>query len=52
MHEHTDERCLELAQAVRFALVELAERLTQALRDEHELNNAVSRLLKAREPSD
>jgi hypothetical protein len=50
VHEHTDERCLELAQAVRLVLVELAERLTQALRDEAELKAAVSRLLKAREP--
>ncbi|MGY0573549.1 hypothetical protein ACTGJ9_022760 [Bradyrhizobium sp. RDM12] len=51
VHEHTDERCLELAQAVRLVLVELAERLTQALKDEAELNTAVSRLLKARESS-
>jgi hypothetical protein len=49
VHEHTDERCLELARAVRLVLIELAERLTQALRDEAELNAAVSRLLKARE---
>lgn len=51
VHEHTDERCLELAQAVRLVLVELAERLTQALKNEAELNTAVSRLLKARDPS-
>ncbi|MET4603279.1 hypothetical protein ABIB90_002757 [Bradyrhizobium sp. JR4.1] len=52
VHEHTDERCLELAQAVRLVLVELAERLSQALKNEAELNSAVSRLLKAREASD
>ncbi|MHC6153530.1 hypothetical protein ACVSQB_17285 [Bradyrhizobium elkanii] len=51
VHEHTDKRCLELAQAVRLVLVELAERLTQALKDEAGLNDAVSQLLKAREAS-
>ncbi|MGY3589005.1 hypothetical protein ACVIGB_002040 [Bradyrhizobium sp. USDA 4341] len=49
VHEHTDEQCLEFAQAVRLVLVELAERLTRALKDEAELNTAVSKLLKAKE---
>jgi hypothetical protein len=48
LHAETDETCLELAQAVRIVLVDLAERLSQAIRDEAELNNAVSRLLKAK----
>jgi hypothetical protein len=48
VHEHSDERCLELAHDVRVVLVELAERLGQALKDEAELNDAVTRLLKAK----
>jgi hypothetical protein len=45
LHEDTDGGCLSLAQAVRVVLVDLSERLSQALRDEAELNNAVSRLM-------
>lgn len=45
VHESPDERCLERAHDVRVVLVELAERLGQALKDEAELNTAVSRLL-------
>ncbi|MCK1317149.1 hypothetical protein [Bradyrhizobium sp. 23] len=48
LHEQTDGVCLELAQSVRVVLVDLSERLSQALKDEAELNLAVSRLLKAR----
>jgi len=48
LHEDTDEGCLALAQAVRVVLVDLSERLSQALKDEAELNAAVSRLMKAR----
>ena len=44
MHDKTDGECLELAHDVRVVLAELAERLGQALRDEAELNAAVSRL--------
>jgi hypothetical protein len=44
LHEQTDERCLELAHDVRVVLVELAERLGQALKDEAELNTAIKRL--------
>jgi hypothetical protein len=51
LHEQTDDRCLELAQAVRVVLAELAERIGQALKDKAELNDAVSLLLKAREPA-
>jgi hypothetical protein len=47
LHEKTDERCLELAHDVRVVLIELAERLGQALKDEAELNTAVKRLLNA-----
>jgi hypothetical protein len=51
LHEQSDEMCLELAQAVRVVLADLAEKLSQALKDEAELNNAVSRLLNARSSS-
>ena len=40
LHAQTDEQCLELAQAVRVVLAELAERIGQALKDEAELNAA------------
>ena len=49
MHEQTDEKCLELAHDVRVVLIELSERLGQALKDEAELDSAVSRLMKARQ---
>lgn len=44
LHDRTDEHCLEIAQAVRIVLAELSERLSQALKDEAELNGAVSKL--------
>jgi hypothetical protein len=48
LHEKSDDECLALAQDVRIVLVELAERLGAALKDEAELNEAVKRLMKAR----
>ncbi|MGB7599820.1 MAG: hypothetical protein WBM24_05915 [Candidatus Sulfotelmatobacter sp.] len=45
LHEHTDKECLEIAQEIRVVLTELAERLSQALKEEAELQTAVSRLL-------
>jgi hypothetical protein len=47
LHEKTDERCLELAHGVRVVLIELAERLGQALKDEADLKTAITQLLKA-----
>lgn len=44
VHELADEQCLELASSVRVVLVEFAERLSLAMKDEAELNNAVNRL--------
>jgi hypothetical protein len=44
LHAKSDEQCLELAHDVRLVLAELAERLGQALKDEAELNTAISRL--------
>jgi hypothetical protein len=51
LHEQTDERCLERAHDVRVVLIELAERLGQALKDEAELNTAVARLLQRTPPT-
>ena len=44
LHTQSDESCLEAAQDIRIVLAELAERLSQALRDEAKLNEAVNRL--------
>jgi hypothetical protein len=49
VHEHSDERCLELAHDVRVVLVELAERLGEALKNEAELDRAVGRLLHVKQ---
>ncbi|GHA22184.1 hypothetical protein GCM10008090_35030 [Arenicella chitinivorans] len=46
LHNQTDEYCLEVASSVRVILGELSERLGQALKDEAELNHALSRLLQ------
>jgi hypothetical protein len=45
LHARTDEECLELAQAIRLVLADLAERISQALKDDRELKEGISRLL-------
>ncbi|TAN41864.1 MAG: hypothetical protein EPN22_14080 [Nitrospirae bacterium] len=45
VHDKTDEACLEIASSVRVILIELSERLAQALKDEAELNHALKTLL-------
>jgi hypothetical protein len=45
LHDHSDEACLEIAQEIRLVLSELADRISQALKEEAELEKAVSRLL-------
>jgi hypothetical protein len=45
LHGATDEACLAVARDVRVVLCELAEKLGQALKDDKDLNEAVSRLL-------
>jgi hypothetical protein len=45
LHGQTDNECLALAHDVRVVLVELADRIGQALKDEAELNHAISRLM-------
>jgi hypothetical protein len=51
LHEKTDERCLEIAHDIRVVLIELADRLGQLLKDEAELNTAVTRLMAANRDS-
>jgi hypothetical protein len=48
LHAQSDEECLEIAQDIRIVFTELAERISQALKDETALSQAVSRLLKTR----
>jgi hypothetical protein len=48
LHEKSDEECLALAQDIRVVLVELAERIGVALKDDAELKEAVKRLEKGR----
>lgn len=46
LHNEDDEQCLELAKDIRLLLTDLAERTTQALKNNSELGQAVNRLLK------
>jgi hypothetical protein len=46
IHSKTDEECLELATSIRLVLIELADRIAIALKDEAGLRDAVNRLLK------
>ena len=47
VHNLPDAECLHLATSIRLVLVELAEKLGNALKDERELTDAVNRLMKA-----
>ena len=49
MHKETDEECLKKAGDIRVIMTELAERLSQALKEDSELKAAVSRLQKLRQ---
>ena len=49
LHDRDDGHCLKLASSIRIVLAELAERLSQALKDEAELNRALSHLLNRKE---
>lgn len=51
VHNLTDEDCLSLAHDVRVILTELADRIGIALKDQAELNSAVSRLQKPKSKS-
>ena len=46
VHNLSDADCLSIATSIRVVLVEFAEKLGQALKDEKELSEAVTRLLK------
>ena len=46
VHDRSDGECLETAQSVRVILVELSERIAQAIKDDAELRNALSNLMK------
>jgi hypothetical protein len=46
LHTKSDDDCLELATSIRLVLIELADRIAVALKDEAELKKAVNRLLK------
>jgi len=46
LHAKSDEDCLKLADSIRLVLIELAERIAAALKDEAELRRLVNRLLK------
>jgi len=49
LHEHDDAKCLELANDVRVVLFEFAERLGQALKENADLNRAITRLTNKKE---
>jgi hypothetical protein len=51
VHANDDAQCLELATSIRIVLIEFAERLGQALKDEAELTEAVKRLAGKRSKS-
>jgi hypothetical protein len=46
VHELSDAECLDLASSARIVLIELADRLSQAMKDEAELNEAVNKLAR------
>lgn len=48
LHARTDEECLEFATSIRVVLTEFTERLSSALKNDSELNAAVSKLLTAK----
>lgn len=49
MHAQTDQECLELAATIRVVLTDLAERLSQAMKDQAEIQGAISRLMNPKD---
>lgn len=45
VHDLSDEECLDLAASIRVILAELSEKISNALKDEREIQDAVTRLL-------
>jgi hypothetical protein len=52
LHAQTDQECLKLATTIRIVLTDLAERLSQALKDHAEIQSAVSRLMNPKKESE
>jgi hypothetical protein len=51
LHSDSDEECLEAAQAIRVVLTAFSERLSQLLRDETEVAQAITKLLASKPPT-
>ncbi len=49
IHNQTDEHCLGIATSIRVLLSELSDRLSQILKDEAELNKALTTLMKVKQ---
>jgi len=49
LHDGTDGDCLQLATSIRIVLSDLVERLSQALKDDADLNKAIGRLLQVKQ---
>ncbi|CAE6784189.1 hypothetical protein R70006_04550 [Paraburkholderia domus] len=49
LHGGSDDECLELATSIRYVLSDLVERLSHALKNDADLNKAVSKLLQVRQ---
>ena len=47
LHASTDKECLDLATSIRVVLTELAIAITQALKDEAEVKEAINRLVQS-----
>lgn len=52
LHAQTDQECLELATTIRIVLTDLADRLSQALKDQAEIQSAVGRLMNPKKESE
>jgi hypothetical protein len=46
LHAQTDDECLDIASSIRLVLAALAERIGQVLKEEAELNTAVTKLMQ------
>lgn len=46
LHAQTDDECLDIASSIRLVLAALADRISQALKEEAELNAAVTKLMQ------
>lgn len=49
LHARDDAQCLERASSIRVVLAELSERLSQALKDDSELNRALSHIMNPKQ---